>query len=147
MPRLDARWDNFWERGQVWYRFGLDGRPFVIDGSVTASAVISAPALSSLTAHAIIFRAQIDSASLDAVISAVFAGSVLNGFAADAFIVNPHRSQHDRGDGPASRSPHYDTDLDRVITLSKALGVYAEGQDLHTVLQGIVARVADLESQ
>jgi len=23
--RLDARWDNFWHRGQSWYGFGMDG--------------------------------------------------------------------------------------------------------------------------
>jgi hypothetical protein len=24
MPRLDARWDNFWQRGQIWYHFDQD---------------------------------------------------------------------------------------------------------------------------
>jgi hypothetical protein len=68
------------------------------------------------------------------------------GFSAGAYIVNPYRAQHDRGDGPASRAPHFDTDLDSIITLSKALGVYAEGQDLHSTLSSIVSRVSTLES-
>jgi len=131
MPRLDVRWDNFWERGQVWYGFGSDGGPFVVGESITAAAIVR--------------RAQVDFASLDAVLSAVFAGSTLRGLMADAFIVNPYRAQHDRGDGPNSRSPHFDRDIDTVVTLSKALGVYAEGQDLRSVLSSIVSRISALE--
>jgi hypothetical protein len=97
------------------------------DGAIFDSGYFNSSVVSNITASAILLREQVAS------------------FCLDAFIVNPYRAQHDRGDGPLSRSPHYDTDLDSVITLSKALGVYAEGQDLHSVLSSIVGRVSTLE--
>ena len=75
----------------------------------------------------------------------ISANAVVKGFSShsigtSAYIVNPYRATHDRGDGY-----HYDLDLDTVILIAQALGVYPLGTDLHTVLAGIFVRLRELE--
>ena len=75
MPRLDARWDNFWERGQTWYSFGSDG-----PGLTEFSA--------SLNADAILLRTSADSFGASAYIGSP--SSEVNGsFGLDAILGSP----------------------------------------------------------
>jgi hypothetical protein len=103
----------------------------------------------SLDAKAVLRRVQDVSATADAVFMPKFtAKAVISryGYAVlsslDAYIEGPTRMQHDRGG-----SPHYDNDLDSVIVLATALGVYEKGMDVHSVLTAVVNRVAALESK
>lgn len=73
-----------------------------------------------------------------------FIGSVLRiirSFNANSYIVNPYRTQH-----PRDNTAQYDFDLDTVITIAESLGMYANGQDLHSVLTSVVGRVTELEN-
>jgi hypothetical protein len=63
-------------------------------------------------------------------------------FRADAYVVNPFRTQH-----PRDNTAHYDLDLDTFIVLAQALEVYPVGEDLHTVLTGILDRLDFLEGR
>ena len=63
-------------------------------------------------------------------------------FSSDALIVNPFRSQHAR-----DNTVHYDLDLDTFILLAQALEIYPAGDDLHTVLTGILGRLDYLEGR
>ena len=56
-------------------------------------------------------------------------------------MTDPNRSQHPRDEGP-----HIDDDLDAVIRLAEAIGVYTEGQSLHEVLVAIENRISTLEN-
>lgn len=139
MARLDARWGHFWQRGQKWYHFD-QGEPLkTYEASLEAGAIILAPVYGFLTAGAILLAPVEASFSADAVI--VTTSSVTSSFSAGAVIAAMFRQQHDRGN-----AQHHDHDMDTVIVLAQALGVYVEGQDLHSVLASIVDRVSTLES-
>jgi len=58
----------------------------------------------------------------------------------DSFFVSPYRTTH-----PRDNTAHYDYDLDTVIAIATAIGVYAQGATVHEVLTGIYARLAAIE--
>ena len=101
MARLDARWDNFWERGQTWYGFDQDGpvqityeSAFTADavarqtasGSLTSDAVLRGAWASSLATDAIVLREQASSFSADAVVVSGGSTEIVDAFTADAII-------------------------------------------------------------
>ncbi len=73
--------------------------------------------------------------------NAVLKKGRLGSLSADAYIVNPYRTQH-----PRDNTAQYDFDLDTVVTMAKAFDVYTEGEDLHSVLTSVVGRVTALEN-
>jgi hypothetical protein len=87
--------------------------------------------------------------ALDAVIrgkyftfDAVLAGTVATKtFTLNAAIATPGRRQHSRGN-----EAHFDVDLDVVIVLAGALGIYPGGMTLHDLLIAIEARITALEN-
>ncbi len=84
MARLDARWDNFWERGQAWYGFWQDGPAGQItyESAFTADAVLGTAVSGSLTADALVLSQLASGLTSDAVLTATTPGS----FSGDAVV-------------------------------------------------------------
>jgi len=84
MARLDARWDNFWQRGQIWYGFDQDGpsgspevaSSFSADavlqasvvGAFASDAVVLVPATGSFSGNAVVRQTASSHVQADAVI-------------------------------------------------------------------------------
>jgi hypothetical protein len=124
-----------------------------IGGTFTGSAIVRSPDRSgSFSIDARAAYTQFGSITADATIY----GTVLRSFTAaastmlrrsgsttiDAFVSNPYRVRHDRGN-----SAHYHSDPDAVLYLADAIGVYEQGANVHDVLVAIYDRIAQLEQE
>jgi hypothetical protein len=93
MARLDARWDNFWQRGQIWYGFDQDGPTGgaeEVSSAFSVASIILAPVFGSVDASAVFRSTQAGSFDLAAVIQvaeefSVSAGAVLKRTQAGTF--------------------------------------------------------------
>jgi hypothetical protein len=118
---------------------------------VTASAIMGREVNDSLTADTLLRRSyagsfQQDASLIGTMVHEIDVAAVVfrvtgSSVSANAYIVNPFRTQH-----PRDNTAHYDFDWDTVITLAAILNVYPQGMSLHEVLAGIVHRIEDLEA-
>jgi hypothetical protein len=119
--------------------------------TTAADAILHKEHLPTSTADAVLVKRITASLAVDATIAIARSGSwtanaykILRrtvGIAAGAFITLPPSSTHSR-----SGSQHWGNDLDTVIVLGMALGVYTPGMTVHEVLVAIDTRIAMLEA-